>query len=203
MIKAFVVGRGWFASEVCRLLTAADNVVVVGGYAPDKSDRLFTTAVSYGLPCGTGTRLTGLDIPRGTDVIVGANTHAYVDASARLFTRFGAIAYHPSLLPRHRGRDSIEWAVRMGDKITGGSVYWMDDGADTGPIAAQDWCWIRPGDNARELWRRDLAPMGLKLLLDVLNDLDDGKVVSVTQSSDVASWEPALTKTPLSTLTRG
>ena len=41
----------------------------------------------------------------------------------------------------------------MGDAITGGTVYWMDDGADTGPIAAQDWCHIQPGDDAKKLWR--------------------------------------------------
>lgn len=48
----------------------------------------------------------------------------------------------------------------MRNPIAGGAVYWMDDGADTGNIAAQDWCHVFPTDDARTLWRRDLAPDG-------------------------------------------
>ena len=51
--------------------------------------------------------------------------------------------------------------MHMGGQITGGTAYWLNDGANTGDIAAQDWCWVKPGDTADEPWRRDLAPHGL------------------------------------------
>lgn len=45
--------------------------------------------------------------------------------------------YHPSLLPLHRGQDAVE-AATGGDKVTGGTVFHLDEGFDTGPIAFQD-----------------------------------------------------------------
>jgi methionyl-tRNA formyltransferase len=86
----------------------------------------------------------------------------------------------------------------MGDPIAGGTVYSMDDGADTGSIAAQDWCFVRPDDDARSLWRRELAPMGIKLFEKVLNHLGSGFVVSSPQQSYAATWEPSFTSSKLS-----
>jgi methionyl-tRNA formyltransferase len=122
---------------------------------------------------------------------VAAHAHAFITAGARQATRHGSLGYHPSLLPRHRGRDAVRWTIHMGDAIAGGSAYWMDDGADTGPIAAQDWCHVLPGDDARTLWRRDLAPMGLRLLERVLAALDQGIVTATPQTEAAATWEPA------------
>jgi hypothetical protein len=60
------------------------------------------------------------------------------------------------------GLDAINWTRAMGDPITGGTAYWMDDGTDTGPIEVQDWCFIRPDDTPQSLWKRDLGPMGVR-----------------------------------------
>ena len=49
----------------------------------------------------------------------------------------GSICYHPSLLPRHRGASSINWTLIEGDSEAGFSVFWPDDGLDTGPILLQ------------------------------------------------------------------
>ena len=87
----------------------------------------------------------------------------------------------------------MRWAIHMGDKVTGGSAYWMDDGADTGPIAAQEWCWIQPGDTPAELWRRDLAPMGLRLFETALSNIDRGASKAVPQLEAMATWEPSFT----------
>lgn len=192
MLKVMIAGRGWFAAECLAELNRTDGVIVAGAFAPGHADRLAAAADGAGIPCGYGHRMTGSDIPPGCDLIIGAATHCFIDASARNACRLGAIGYHPSLLPRHRGRDAIKWALKMEDKVTGGSVYWMDDGADTGPIAAQDWCWIRPGDDAMTLWQRDLAPLGLRLIKKVVNDLLNGVVIAVKQPDELASWEPAL-----------
>jgi len=58
----------------------------------------------------------------------------------------GAICYHPSLLPRHRGGSAISWAVIMGDAKTGVSIFWPNDGIDTGPVLLQKEVEIRPDD---------------------------------------------------------
>jgi methionyl-tRNA formyltransferase len=85
----------------------------------------------------------------------------------------------------------------MRDPIAGGSVYWLTDNIDCGPIAMQDWCHVRPSDDASELWRRELFPMGLDLLTAVLDDLEEGVVTMRPQDASCATWEPSFDTAPL------
>ena len=192
-MRVMIVGQKWLGAEVLKLcLQRGDDVAAVS--TPRVDDRLAALAAEHGIAlCQVEGRLDAGWVPEGVDLILCAHAHAYITAAARAKTRLGALGYHPSLLPRHRGRDAVHWATHMRDLITGGSVYWMDDGADTGPIAAQDWCWIQPGDTAEELWRRDLGPMGPRLLADVLRRLDAGEVPMTPQLACMASWEPSVT----------
>jgi len=186
-----IVGQKWLAAELLKLCIArGDDVAAVS--APRLDDRLAVAAAGAGIPlCQVERRLTGNWVPGGLDVILCAHAHVFVASCARRKARLGALGYHPSLLPRHRGRDAIFWAVHMRELVTGGSAYWLDDGADTGAIAAQDWCWIRSGDTPEALWRRDLAPMGLRLFAEVLARLDAGDVPATPQDASLATWEPA------------
>ncbi len=190
-MRVMIVGQKWLAAELLRLcLARGDDVAAVS--APRMDDRLAALAAAEGIPvCQVPKRLTGEWVPAGVDVLLCANAHVFVTAEARGKARLGALGYHPSLLPRHRGRDAIRWALHMGDVVTGGTVYWLDDGADTGPIAAQDWCWVEPSDTPESLWRRVLGPMGLRLFDQVLAALDTGAVPSASQDTRMATWEPS------------
>ncbi|RLB11024.1 MAG: methionyl-tRNA formyltransferase, partial [Deltaproteobacteria bacterium] len=64
----------------------------------------------------------------------------------------GTICYHPSLLPRHRGASSINWAIIQGEKKTGLTILWVDKGVDTGPILLQKEVEIGPDDTAGSLY---------------------------------------------------
>jgi methionyl-tRNA formyltransferase len=109
------------------------------------------------------------EIAPDTDLIVTAHSHARVTREALAATKLGGIGYHPSLLPRHRGIAAIEWTIKEGDPIAGGSVYHLADQMDAGAIAAQEWVFVKKGETARELWERALAPLGQKLLGDVID----------------------------------
>lgn len=146
------------------------------------------------MPCGM---LSAETLPDGVDLIVAAHSHDFIGNKTRLRARLGAVGYHPSLLPRHRGRDAVRWAVKMGDPVTGGSVYWLTDGVDAGPVAAQDWCFIMPGETPTQLWRDKLMPMGLRLLVRVLNDLERGVMVAIPQDEQFATWEPGWERPPV------
>ena len=63
----------------------------------------------------------------------------------------------------------MEWTIREGDPIAGGTIYHLADRMDAGAIAAQDWCFVKKGETARELWERALAPLGLRLLGEVID----------------------------------
>lgn len=190
-MRVMIVGQKWLAAELLGLcLARGDDVVAVS--APRTDDRLAAVATNAGIPvCQVPRRLEAGWVPAGVDVILAAHAHVFITAGARARARYGALGYHPSLLPRHRGRDAVRWAFHMDDMVTGGTAYWLDDGADTGPIAAQDWCWIKPGDTPDTLWRRELAPMGLRLFSQVLTALDAGTVPSAPQDASMATWEPA------------
>ena len=113
--------------------------------------------------------VTAAEIAGNTDLIVTAHSHARITREALATAKLGGIGYHPSLLPRHRGIAAVEWTIREGDPIAGGSVYHLADRMDAGAIAAQEWVFVKKGETARELWERALAPLGQKLLGDVID----------------------------------
>lgn len=170
-LKCTLIGSRYFGATVlAQLLEDGHELVRVVANSAD--DRLALAAQKAGLP------LTVLDSPRKVpgdalkedcDLIVAAHTHAFVTPEALARASIGAIGYHPSLLPRHRGIAAVEWTLLAGDPIAGGSIYHLDAGWDDGAIAAQDWCFVVKGESARDLWERALSPMGLRLIRQVVN----------------------------------
>jgi len=193
-LRIVIVGHGWFAAQVLEdRLVLGDNVLVA--LPPTEADRLATVASTSGIRVMPAPRWVGAEcIPTGTDVILAAHAHAYIGADARKKARYGALGYHPSLLPRHRGIDAVRWTLRAGDAIAGGTVFWLDDGMDTGKIAAQEFCFVLPGDDAATLWRRDLAPLGLRLFRQTLELLNHGIVTARPQLEAAATLAPLVRK---------
>src|SRR5262249_9766459 len=58
----------------------------------------------------------------------------------------GSIQYHPSLLPKYRGPSAINWPIIQGDSETGLSIFWPDNGLDTGDVLLQKKTPISPDD---------------------------------------------------------
>jgi methionyl-tRNA formyltransferase len=194
-MKITLVGSRYFgAATLERLLAEGFDVARV--VAPAADDRLAKAAQAAGL------NLVILENPmmvpasailEGTDLIVTAHTHARVSKEALARARLGGIGYHPSLLPRHRGIAAVEWTIREGDSVAGGSIYHLAERMDAGQIAAQDWCFVRKGETARELWERALAPLGLELILKVLREVrETGKVPAHPQDEQFATKAPML-----------
>src|SRR6202051_3853455 len=148
------------------------GVDIVRVVVHDGEDRLAASAKDAGIEVvvqADPNFVTASEIAPATDLIVPAHSHARVTREALAAAKLGGIGYHPSLLPRHRGIAAIEWTIREGDPIAGGTVYHLADRMDAGAIAAQDWCFVKKGETARELWERALAPLGQKLLGEVID----------------------------------
>jgi glycine cleavage system regulatory protein len=91
---------------------------------------------------------------------------------------------------------AVEWTLLEGDPIAGGSIYHLADGWDAGAIAAQDWCFVVRGETARDLWERALAPMGLKLISQVVAyAAEHGEVPAFAQDPRFATKAPMLKRT--------
>ena len=124
-----------------------------------------------------------------------SHSHARVAKEALAAAKLGGIGYHPSLLPRHRGIAAIEWTIREADPIAGGTVYHLADRMDAGAIAAQEWCFVKKGETARELWERALAPLGQKLLGEVIDYAKaHGSLPAKPQDEQFATKAPAVSE---------
>jgi methionyl-tRNA formyltransferase len=136
-MKLMLVGQKWLGTQALVALRKANHEVLAVA-APNAEDRLWMAALQASIPAvQVGKRLDAEHVPAGTELIVCAHAHCFISDRARQAAQRGAIGYHPSLLPLHRGRDAIEWALRFRERITGGTVYWMDDRADAGPVTAR------------------------------------------------------------------
>jgi glycine cleavage system regulatory protein len=197
-MKCALVGSRFFGAAVFEALRQEPGVTFTSVVAPAADDRLALAARAAGLAVhvlANPKLVPGEAIADGTDLIVAAHTHARVSNDALARSRLGGVGYHPSLLPRHRGIAAVEWTILEGDPIAGGSVYHLADGWDAGAIAAQDWCFVRRGETARELWERALAPMGLALLRRVVGlARDQGMLPAQPQDPRFATKAPLLRK---------
>ena len=162
----------------------------------DGEDRLAATARAAGIEVvvqADPKRVVASEIAPNTDLIVTAHSHARVTREALAAAKLGGIGYHPSLLPRHRGIAAVEWTIKEGDPIAGGTIYHLADRMDAGAIAAQEWVFVKKGETARELWERALAPLGQKLLADVIYHAKAHSSLPATpQDEEFATKAPSL-----------
>uniref|UniRef100_A0A8B9R9K2 formyltetrahydrofolate dehydrogenase n=1 Tax=Astyanax mexicanus TaxID=7994 RepID=A0A8B9R9K2_ASTMX len=103
--------------------------------------------------------------------------------------KHGSIIYHPSLLPKHRGASAINWTLIEGDKKAGFSIFWADDGLDTGPVLLQKECDVEPNDTVDTLYNRFLFPEGIKSMVEAVQLIADGKAPRIPQPEEGASYE--------------
>jgi methionyl-tRNA formyltransferase len=192
-VRIALAGQRSFGAAALAAIVA-DGHEVAQVFAP-VGDRLDWEARRLSIE--TRDTLNAAALASALDLIVCAHAHVFVSEKARARTLLGGIGYHPSLLPRHRGRDAVRWTVHMRDPVAGGSVYWLTNRVDGGPIAAADWCHVPPKATASELWRDQLFPMGVRLLRRVLADLDRGVIVREPQDERCATWEPSWDREPI------
>lgn len=200
-MRLFLSGQKSFGLATFQLLRKLGHEII-GVAAPrsdskGKPDSLFEYANAWRVPIVASDNLRAESLPDDTDLIVAAHSHAFIGRKTRNKSTHGAIGYHPSLLPRHRGRDSVKWTIRFNDSIGGGTVFWLNDSVDAGEIAAQEFVFIEPQWDAHTLWREQLFPLGLYLFERVLTDIEAGKIVKIPQNERCATWEPTLSSPPL------
>ncbi len=197
-MKLALVGSRYFGATVFKALQQLPGIEIGCVVAPAADDRLALAATQAGVPLhvqASPKLVSGDEVPAGIDLIVAAHTHARVSNEALAHARLGGVGYHPSLLPRHRGIAAVEWTILEGDPIAGGSVYHLADGWDAGAVAAQDWCFVGPGEDARSLWERALAPMGVALLTQVVQHAQTkGQLPAIEQDPRYATKAPLLRK---------
>lgn len=106
--------------------------------------------------------------------------------------KYGCINVHGSLLPQYRGAAPIQWAVLNGDKTTGITTMYMDEGMDTGDIIFKREVEIGENETTGELWEK-LSKIGGELLVETLKNIENGTAPRKKQG-DNFTMAPMLNK---------
>src|SRR6195256_271123 len=107
--------------------------------------------------------------------------------------RIACLNLHVSLLPRWRGAAPIQAAIAAGDRETGITVIYMDEGLDTGDILLQRKIDIEPNDTGGSLHDR-LGEMAPDALLESLRLLDEGSAPRAPQDNAQSTLASKLTR---------
>ena len=107
-------------------------------------------------------------------------------------TKLGCINVHGSLLPKYRGAAPIQWAILNGDKETGITTMYMNEGMDTGDMILKGKVTIGEDETTGELWDR-LSKIGGELLVKTLKEIEKGTAPREKQGDDF-SIAPMLDK---------
>ena len=87
--------------------------------------------------------------------------------------KIGSINVHASLLPKYRGAAPIQWAVINGEKTTGVTTMYMNEGMDTGDMILKKEVEIGKDETTGELWDR-LSKIGGNLLVETVEKIEKG-----------------------------
>lgn len=107
--------------------------------------------------------------------------------------RLGCINVHGSLLPKYRGAAPIQWTVINGDKTAGVTTMFMGEGLDTGDMLLKAETPVGEEETAGELFDR-LKDLGADLLIETLEQLEQGELRPVPQNEEKATLAPMLSK---------
>ena len=198
-LNVFISGQKYFGSLILHEMIKNPRVNVVGVCTPIGDKHVGKMASTHEIPIIPAGLLNGDTMPSGVDIGITAHSFDYIGKLTRYKPTIGWIGYHPSLLPRHRGRSSIEWAIKMRDFLTGGTTFWLNSGIDRGDIIEQEIVWIDPKlfsmdlkKASRILWEHELQDIGVRLINKTVNDIINGTNKRRPQDSRFSTFEPSL-----------
>ncbi|XP_075149402.1 cytosolic 10-formyltetrahydrofolate dehydrogenase [Haematobia irritans] len=206
-LRIAIIGQSNFAADVLELLLEKRYNVVGVFTIPNKGSRediLATTASRYNIPVFKFStwRRKGVAIPEVLEQYKSVQANLNVLPYCSQFipmevidgAPLGSICYHPSILPRHRGASAISWTLIEGDDIAGFSIFWADDGLDTGPILLQKQVNVDAQDTLDTLYKRFLYPEGVKSMGEAVDMVAQEKAPRITQTEVGATYDPAMFK---------
>ena len=197
-MRIVVNGQQAFGAEVFGALRKRGEDVVAVYCAPDRpgagADPLRAAAEAAGVPVFQPASFKDARVAEELralepDLMVMAFVTLFVPEDVLAIPRHGAIQYHPSILPRHRGPSAINWAIIEREETTGVTVFWPDDGLDTGPVLLTREVAIDPDDTVGSLYFDKLFPLGIEAMLDAVDAVAAGDAPRIAQDESLATYE--------------
>src|SRR5215210_1135712 len=197
-MRIVVNGQQAFGAEVLKALLEHGEDVVEVYCAPDKEGRPPDPLAEAAREAGIEVRQPeSFKTPEAAPEMAELRPDLMVMAFVTLFVpepvlntpTHGSIQYHPSILPKHRGPSAINWAVLQGKETTGITVFWPDEGLDTGPVLLTKEVEITPDDTLGSLYFDKLFPLGVEAMVEAVDLVRDGKAPKIVQDEDEATYE--------------
>lgn len=198
-MRLIVHGQQAYGKSVLEAILDRGVDEVVAVYcAPDKEGRpldpLKEYALEQGLPVLQPESYKNPEVreqlaSHDADLCVMAYVLLFVPEEALNVPKYGSIQYHPSMLPWHKGPSSINWPIIMGKTKTGLSIFWPDNGLDTGPILLQKEVDIGPDDTLGSIYFDKLFPLGVEAMMEAIELVREGKAPKQAQDPEAGSYE--------------
>ena len=128
------------------------------------------------------------------DLIVVVAYGKILPPSVLDYPRLGCINAHVSLLPKYRGAAPMQRAIMEGEKETGVTIMYMNEGLDTGDVILQESFPILAEDDFEAIHDRS-AEVGGQLLLEAIPLLEQGKAKRIKQDDSLATYAQKIEKT--------
>ena len=196
MTNIAIIGQSAFGENVASEVSKIKDCKIVGIFTPHNHDNdpLYQYALKNKINIYRFKKLRSIKAIEEfkkleVDLLVMAYVTDIVPMEIINNPTKGTIQYHPSLLPKHRGPSSINWAIINGDKSTGITIFWPDEGLDTGPILMQKEVDISPDDTTGSLYFEKLFPIGVNSLVNSIKLVISNKAPKIIQDELNASYE--------------
>ena len=99
----------------------------------------------------------------------------------------GCLGFHPAALPRLRGRGVIPWTILCNEKVTGSTLFWLDDGMDSGDILLQRLFDVAADETARTLYDKHTRNLS-EMIVEATDFLEKGSAKGIQQDEQGASY---------------
>lgn len=156
-----------------------------------------TGAAPIGAVCAAAAGEVGARIalaPNQADVAIAPLLTKILKTDDLAKPRLGTLIFHPSLLPRHRGRDAIKWTLQSKEPYTGVTWFWADAGLDTGDVCVQEIIPVPEGIRPRDFYEQHVIPAAARTLRRALQSLAAGVILRQPQPHTAATYEPPFKK---------
>ncbi len=99
----------------------------------------------------------------------------------------GCLNVHGSLLPKYRGRFPSFWVLKHNEKETGVTVFFVDEGIDSGPIIVQKRIDIPKGMTQKKLIETTKR-LGMEAIIESVNKIESGKYELIPNPDEEMSY---------------
>ncbi len=198
-MRIILMGQAAFAEKSLEKLAGKGEEIVAVYCPPDppsgKFDPVKQKSLQLGIPVKQHKTLKAPEVrdefvSYDADLAILAFVTQIVPAHVFSVPRLGSVCFHPSLLPKYRGASAINWALINGETTTGVTLFWVDQGIDTGPILLQKEVAVEPDDTTGSLYFNKIFPLGVDAIGEAVDLIKAGNPPRIVQNESEATYDP-------------